>query len=112
MIMAREREIEAAIMALPQNTGCQLVWDTYGGITHRVRLVCNGVSAYSGIGLIREEALGDLMVALQIEATFDNPDNPNARWGKAYLARGNGIFLSFVGWGYLWEIKGVRNECR
>lgn len=108
MIMAREREIEAAIMALPQNTGCQLVWDTYEGITHRVRLVCNGVSAYSVIGLSREEALADLMVALRLEATFDHPENPHARWGKAHLARGNMIFLSFVGWGYLWEIKGVR----
>lgn len=105
--MTRE-QIEAAIMALPQSAGCQLVWDSYEGVTRRVRLVSNGVSAYSGIGLSHEGALADLMVALRLEATFDNPDNPNARWGKAYLARGNGIFLSFVGWGYLWEIRGVR----
>lgn len=108
MIMAREREIEAAIMALPQNTGCQLVWDTYEGITHRVRLVCNGVSAYSGIGLSREEALSDLMVALRLEATFDHPENPHARWGRICRTDGSRVCLEAIGWGYLWEIREVR----
>jgi hypothetical protein len=64
------RAVEQAILERIENTGCALVWGSYeNGRTHRVRLVCNGVSAYSGIGASRLEALADLVRALRL--SFD-----------------------------------------
>lgn len=87
-----------------------MVWDFYEGTTHRVRIVCNGVSAYSGVGTSRDEALIDLMRSMRLEATFDHPDNPHARWGIVYYGEGSQAKLSMIGWGYAWEIKGIRGK--
>lgn len=42
------------------------------------------------------------------EYTFDNPQNPHARWGKAYKIDDKRVWLEFIGWGYLEEIRGER----
>lgn len=44
-----------------------------------------------------------------MEYTFDNPKNYMARWGKIYKQEGNRVYLEFIGWGYVHEIKGKRN---
>jgi hypothetical protein len=65
------RAVERAILGRIENTGSTLVWGSYeNGRTHRVRLVSNGVSVYSGIGASREEALADLVRALRL--SFDD----------------------------------------
>ncbi len=43
-----------------------------------------------------------------MEYTFDNPQNPHARWGTVYKRRDNRVYLSFIGWGFQHEIKGER----
>jgi len=45
-------------------------------------------------------------------AIFDNPQNPNARWGsvvKIVIDEKPRIVLSHIGSGYLSEIKGVKS---
>lgn len=42
------------------------------------------------------------------EYTFDNPAHPHARWGKAYRRDDRRIWLEFVGWGFLHEVRGER----
>lgn len=45
-----------------------------------------------------------------MEGTFDNPDNPNARWGRiyGYDYKEYRVYIEHVGWGYEWELKGLR----
>lgn len=45
----------------------------------------------------------------QLEFTFDNPENPDARWGRPYRTEGNRVWLEYIGWGYLYEVRGVRH---
>lgn len=40
-------------------------------------------------------------------ATFDNPDNPYARWGEVLKIEDGKVVLSYVGWGLVEEVKGV-----
>ena len=39
--------------------------------------------------------------------TFDNPKNPQARWGKIIKVcnKTKRVWLEFIGWGYFWELK-------
>ena len=45
-----------------------------------------------------------------MEYTFDNPNNYMARWGKVCRNDGSRVCLVFIGWGYLWEIRGERKD--
>ena len=47
-------------------------------------------------------------ISLGAVATFDNPFNPQARWGEIVKIAGNKIQLSYVGWGYKEEIQVVQ----
>jgi hypothetical protein len=105
------RPLEQALLSLPSMQGSQIVWDLHGS-THRVRVLSNGVSAYSGWGASRLEALVDLMWALRLEGTFDHPENPHARWGEICYVREARVWLVAIGWGYIWELQGVRRGRR
>ena len=41
-------------------------------------------------------------------ATFDNPRDPYARWGKVFRIEGDKVWLSHIGWGYKQEIQAVQ----
>lgn len=41
-------------------------------------------------------------------ATFDNPKNLYARWGKVLKVEGDRVQLLYIGWGLIKDIQGVQ----
>lgn len=41
-------------------------------------------------------------------ATFDNPRDPYARWGKVFRIEGDRVWLSGISWGHKHEIKAIQ----
>lgn len=74
-----------------------------------VRAKNHGVDWGVGIGINMCDALANLLSNLGLELTFDNPENPEARWGKPYRGFEDRVALEHIGWGYVYEIRGLRH---
>jgi hypothetical protein len=44
-----------------------------------------------------------------LEATFDSPSHPNARWGAVCRIKDEQVTLAFIGSGHSFEIQSIRH---
>lgn len=90
-------------------TLCYSVQPIEGGQVWEIKAKNGAVDWGVGVGNNRADALASLLLAQGVELTVDDPDNPNARWGRPHRGYDNRVVLEHIGWVYVSEIRGWRH---